>query len=125
MHAKVLLFLWTIDLDLLDVIVFCYAHDKIYAIFGKKLCQNFDICQCTMVTKESNKNTVRFIALSRLILRSYHMFINDRMIYNLCKKCKFASSYLFICKEVIFTQKSEGKCFNFTMYTWRDTLKKF
>lgn len=35
MHVKVLLFLWTIDLDLLDVIVFCYAHDKIYAIFGK------------------------------------------------------------------------------------------
>ena len=84
--CKVLLFLWTIDLEVLDVIVFCYAHDKIYAIFGKKLCQNFDICQCTMVTKESNKNTVRFIALSRLILRSYHMFINDRMIYNLGKK---------------------------------------
>ena len=97
----------------MDVIVFCYAHDKIYAIFGKKLCQNFDICQCTMVTKESNKYTVRFIALSRLILRSYHMFINDRMIYNLSKKCKFASSYLFICKEVIFTQKYEGKVFQF------------
>ena len=96
MHVKVLLFLWTIDLDLLDVIVFYYAHDKIYAIFGKKLCQNFDICQCTMVTKESNKNTVRFIALSRLILRSYHMFINDRMIYNLGKKLNLqALTFLF------------------------------
>ena len=76
-------FLWTIDLELFNVLICTRMNTTIFVSTNlKNVCQDFDICQLSWSQKKVIKNTVRYFAFSILILPACHMFINKRRICN-------------------------------------------